>query len=245
MWEKQMVAANDGNISLRTGENSVILTPTGVSKGDLIPDMLIKVDMAGNIMEGTLRPSSELQMHLNIYRNNPEIVSTCHAHCMFLSIFACAGIELDMATSPEPILISGKIPVVPYECPGTLELAKSIIPYVNDYSVVLLSNHGPISWGKTPLAAWHTLESAEAYAKSCMIIKNFFSDYRALSSKQIEKLEDRFHPIKEKNRVYCTEKETNRDPGRSYSDFNTIVCNLSEESLEKLANLVAKKLKGK
>jgi len=83
MWMKQMVAANDGNITIKVGDNEVLLTPTGISKGDLTPEMLVKVDLEGNILDGTAKPTSEMYMHLNVYKHNKEAMSTCHAHSMY------------------------------------------------------------------------------------------------------------------------------------------------------------------
>lgn len=160
------VSANDGNITMRCGEDEVWATPTGVNKGEMTEEMLIKVRISdGKILEGTWKATSELPMHLTAYRTDNEIVSTAHAHPLNLCVLACAGIELDLPTTPAACLISGRIPVIPYRCAGTDELADSIIPYVKEYHVVNLGNHGPLAWGKSPKEAWYRLEDAESSAK--------------------------------------------------------------------------------
>ena len=151
MSSSGFVAANDGNISVRCGENAVWITPTGVNKGELRDEMLIKVRISDSaILEGTWKPTSETEMHLNAYRTDDEIVSTAHAHPLNCSILACAGIELDLPTTLSAVCICGRIPVIPYCCSGSKELAQCIIPYVKKYHVVNLANHGPIAWGKSP-----------------------------------------------------------------------------------------------
>ncbi|MDR0653601.1 MAG: class II aldolase/adducin family protein, partial [Synergistaceae bacterium] len=165
MYQKQFVAANDGNMTIRVADDAVIMTPTGVSKGDLTPDMLLKVDFSGNILEGTYKPTSEMPMHLRIYRENDDIQSTAHAHPVFLSCFANLGAELDLSITSATAAVSGRIPVAPYCNPGSSELADSVALYVRDFNVVMLANHGPISWGRTPTEAWHILEESEHYAR--------------------------------------------------------------------------------
>ena len=161
----RFVAANDGNITIRVSDEAVWVTPTGVNKGDLTADKLLKVRIPdSHILEGTWKPTSEIEMHLNVYRTDDEIMSTAHAHPIYLSVLACAGIELDLPTNTSACCVCGRIPVVPFACSGSRALADSIIPFVRDYHVVNLANHGPIAWGKTPIEAWYRLENAEASA---------------------------------------------------------------------------------
>ena len=125
MSSSGFVAANDGNISVRCSEDAVWITPTGVNKGELKEEMLIKVRISDSaILEGTWKPTSETEMHLNAYRTDNEIVSTAHAHPLNCSILACAGIELDLPTTLSAVCISGRIPVIPYCCSGSKELAE-------------------------------------------------------------------------------------------------------------------------
>lgn len=186
MYEKQFVSANDGNITIRVGADMVVATPTGVSKGFLTPDMLLVVNFDGKVMEGKYKPTSEISMHLNIYKSNNEIQSTCHAHSLYMTALACAGLELDMPTTPAAACIVGRVPVAPYACPGSKELAESVIPYVNRYHMVNLANHGPIAWGRTPIEAWYRLESAESAASLAVLLKYTIGKQRPLSKDQLE-----------------------------------------------------------
>ncbi len=107
MYVRDFVAANDGNISIKTGDNEVWATPTGVSKGFMKKKMLVKVDLDGNVLEGTNKPSSELKMHLRAYKENPDILSVCHAHPPICTCFAIAGIPLDAPVLAEAIITLG------------------------------------------------------------------------------------------------------------------------------------------
>ena len=245
MYQSGFVTANDGNMTIRIGEEEIIATPTGVSKGDLTPDMLLKSDFEGNIIEGDLKPTSELQMHLTVYRENDEIMSTAHAHPTFLNVFANLGLELDLPITTATAAISGRIPVAPYANPGSLELARSVIPYVKDYNVIMLANHGPIAWGRTPIEAWYTLEDAEAYAKMALIHKFIVNaPIRPISKEQAELLFDT-HDIKmNPNRlVNVPESTNNQDPGRSLDAFENKGIHLDDESLSKLADMIVAKIK--
>lgn len=214
------VTANDGNITIRVEKDAVWATPTGVNKGDMTEDMLIKIEISsGKVLEGTWKPTSELEMHLNVYRTEDEIVSTAHAHPLNLSVLACAGLELDLPTTPAACCISGRVPVVPYECSGSKELAESVIPYVKKYSVVNLGNHGPISWGRKPIEAWHKLEDAEAASRLALKLAAL-GKIRPLTVSQLEELY-RFHHVRisEEARVRRVEESSNHDEAIPFTEF--------------------------
>lgn len=244
MYQRQFVSANDGNITVRVGEKEVWVTPTGVSKGDLTPEMLIKTDLDGNILEGTWKATSELPMHLRIYRENDEVMSTAHAHPCYLNVFANMGLELDLSLTPATAAISGRIPVAPYRNPGSKELADSVAPYVKDFNVVLLANHGPIAWGKTPTEAWYTLEDAEAYAKMALIHKFVTGTYRPITREQIQLLADTHDLVINRNRmVNAPDKTTNQEPGSSLDGYEYSMMQFPEAFVEELAKRIALKLK--
>lgn len=244
MYERQFVSANDGNITVRVGEREVIATPTGVSKGDLRPEMLIKTDFDGNVLAGTQKPTSELPMHLRIYQENDEIVSTAHAHPCYLNVFANMGLELDLPITPATAAISGRIPVAPYRNPGSRELAESVVPYVKDFNAVLLSNHGPITWGRTPIEAWYILEDAEAYAKMALIHKFITGSYRPITREQILLLaETHDMSIHPKRMVNAPEASTNEQEGSSLDSYRPQPLCLSDETIEKLVQKLADILK--
>lgn len=194
MSASQFVTANDGNLSVKVSDDEVWITPTGVNKSELTKEKLIKVRISDSkILEGTYKPTSELQLHLNVYRTDNEIVSTAHAHPLYLSVLACAGIDLDLPSTPSACCISGRIPVIPYECSGSKELANCIIPYVKKYHVVNMGNHGPFAWGKAPNEAWYRLEDAEASARLAIELYKL-GRVRPLNSEQVQEL-FRFHKI--------------------------------------------------
>lgn len=188
MYLKGFVASNDGNISIKTGENEILTTPTGVSKGYMTKEMLVKVDLNGEIISGNTKPSSELKMHLRVYSENPDVMAVTHAHPPVATSFAIAGIELDRAILPEAIVNLGTVPIAPYATPGSQAVPDSIAPFCREYNAVLLANHGAVTWGKDVLEAYHRLESLEYYATVLMYTGNIIGKANELSSKQISQL---------------------------------------------------------
>ncbi len=159
------VAANDGNISVKVGENEYYCTPTGVSKGFMTPDMIIKVDGDGNKIEGNLNPSSEIKMHLRVYRERPDVNAVVHAHPPIATAFAVCNIPLDEYIMPEAVLFLGTVPVCAYGTPSTDEVPESLLPYIENHDSFLLQNHGALTVGNTLMRAYFNMESVEFYAK--------------------------------------------------------------------------------
>lgn len=188
MYARSYVAANDGNISIKTDENKIWTTPTGVSKGFMTPDMLVQMDMKGNVLSGTYKPSSEVRMHLRVYEENPEVRAVVHAHPPAATAFAIAGIDLDQAISPEAIVNLGKVAVAPYATPGTQEVPDSIAPYCKDYHAVLLANHGALTWGRNMTEAYFRMESLEHYALMYMYASRLIGHTNELSRDQVSEL---------------------------------------------------------
>lgn len=244
MYQRQFVSANDGNMTIRTGEHEVIATPTGISKGDLTPDKLLKVDFDGRILEGSRKVTSELPMHLRIYHEDDSVMSTAHAHPCYLNVFANMGTELDLSLTPATAAISGRIPVAAYQNPGSEKLADSVAPYVRDHRVVLLANHGPIAWGYSPTEAWYTLEDAEAYAKMALIHKFIVGAYRPITREQIHTLA-KTHGlvINPKRMVNAPEHTSNGEPAVSLDAYDPGL-RLSEETIDKLARRLAERMRG-
>lgn len=165
MYDKGFVAANDGNISARVKDNVIIVTPTGVSKGGMTPDSLVKMDLNGNIISGRNRPSSEVKMHIEVYKQCDKIMSVAHAHPPMSTAFAVARRPLDRPIISEAIFTLGIVPVAGYATPGTDEVPQSISPFVKEYNAVLLANHGLLTWGESTQQAFFRMESAEQYSK--------------------------------------------------------------------------------
>ncbi|WP_342758692.1 class II aldolase/adducin family protein [Kineothrix sedimenti] len=188
MYVRDFVAANDGNISIKTGDNEVWATPTGVSKGFMKKKMLVKVDLDGNVLEGTNKPSSELKMHLRAYKENPDILSVCHAHPPICTCFAIAGIPLDAPVLAEAIITLGDVPIAPYAELGTNEVPEAIAPYCNTHNGVLLANHGAVTWAEDAFSAYYRLESMEYYAKILLITDKILGKQNKLDEQQVDRL---------------------------------------------------------
>ena len=187
IYDRQYVAANDGNISVKLSENEIIITPTGVSKGFMTPDMLIKVDKYGNVIEGDLDPSSETKMHLQVYEEQPDIGAVVHAHPPYATSFAVAGQPLDEKILPEAVILLGTVPVAEYGTPSTKEIPEAVKPYLEDNSAVLLENHGVLTWGTDLKEAHFRLESLELYAKVAKLSKSLPGE-KELSDENVERL---------------------------------------------------------
>jgi L-fuculose-phosphate aldolase len=189
VYEKGFVAANVGNISVRIDENEFLITPTGVSKGFLTTDMIIKVDGEGNVLEGEYKPSSEMTMHLLVYQERPDVHAVLHVHPPYATAFAIAGIPLDQAIMPEAVVSLGTIPLAKYGTPSTDEVPKAVKSHVYDHQGVLLENHGALTWGKDLLHTYYLMESLEFTAKINWISRQLRGD-RELSKENVAKLID-------------------------------------------------------
>lgn len=163
LYERNMVAGCDGNISIKVSDG-VWITPTGVSKGFMDPEMIVKIDFEGNLIEGNYTPTSEMYMHLAVYDSNPEITSVVHAHPPMSCVFAAANMPIDSPILIESVYGLGAIPVAPYFEPGTKELADSVRPFTKDFKGCLLAHHGAVTWGKGIIEAMNRMETLEQCA---------------------------------------------------------------------------------
>lgn len=188
MYVRNFVAANDGNISVRTGDNEVWATPTGVSKGYMKKKMLVKVDLDGNVLEGTYMPSSELRMHLRAYRENGDIRAVCHAHPPICTCFAIAGIPLDAPVLAEAVITLGDVPIAPYAELGSREVPEVIAPYCRTHNGVLLANHGAVTWAEDVYAAYYRLETMEYYANILLVTEKLLGRQNLLTGEQVDAL---------------------------------------------------------
>lgn len=187
MYARGFVAANDGNISVRTGENEVVTTPAGVSKGFMTEDTLVKVSMTGAVLDRGA-PSSELLMHLRVYAENPAAFGVTHAHPPVATSFAVAGIPLDRPILPEAVVNLGTVPVARYATPGTPAVADSIAPFCRTHRAVLLSNHGALTWGRDVFEAYFRLETVEQYATVLLITGNILGCANELTAPELQAL---------------------------------------------------------
>ena len=189
MYMKNFVAANDGNISCKVDEDTIWTTPTGVSKGFMSEDEMVKMRLDGTVIsQGERGPSSEVKMHLRIYNERSDVMAVCHAHPPISTSFAIAGMILDRAIYPEALVNLGTVPCVHYEAPGSQGIPDSIAPYVRDYNALLLANHGAVAWGSSLMEAWYRLESTEHYAMVIMYTGNIIGKANVLSCDQVGEL---------------------------------------------------------
>ncbi|MBU1075953.1 MAG: class II aldolase/adducin family protein [Spirochaetes bacterium] len=163
LWQKGYVAANDGNISARLNKDELLATATGVSKGFMTDDMIIKIDNNGNsIGRGNkYRLSSEIKMHLEVLKQRKDVMAVIHAHPSFCTSFAVAGIPLNKCIIPEVIVTLGSVPIAPYGTPSTSEIPESIKPYIKEFDALLLANHGALTLGSDLMNAYFKMETLE------------------------------------------------------------------------------------
>jgi len=167
MWQLGWVAANDGNVTVKLKDGTLLATPTGISKTFITPDKLVHVDMVGKILDknSIYRPSSEIKMHLRCYKDRDDVGAVLHAHPPTATGYAVANIPLDEYSMIETVIAIGAIPVVPYGTPSTEEVPNGIAPYLNKHDVLLLQNHGALSMGIDLLTAYYRMETLELFAK--------------------------------------------------------------------------------
>lgn len=171
LWLRQLVDGNGGNISFRIGPNQVICTPTLVSKYDLTPADLCMVDLDGKQTAGERRATSEILLHLEIYKSVPEAKAVVHCHPPHASAYAITGQAPPSGLMPEYEVFIGKAAIAPYETPGTAKFARTVLPYARRHNVILLSNHGAVCWaGSLTVAEWNC-EVLETYCTILMLAK--------------------------------------------------------------------------
>ncbi len=187
IYAKGFVAANDGNISVKVNDNEYYCTPTGVSKGDLTPDMIIKVDGNGKKLEGKLNPSSEIKMHMRVYQQRPDVGAVVHAHPPVATAFTVAGVPLDQYILPEAVLTIGTIPTCEYGTPSTMEIPDSLDPYLQNHDAFLLKNHGALTVGNTLTKAFFLMEEVEFNAQICKHAREL-GRVEEIPCEQLEKL---------------------------------------------------------
>jgi len=185
--DRGFVASTDGNISVRLGADRILMSPTFMSKGMMTPDDLVIIDFEGRRVGGTRKPSSELAMHLLIYRLRPDINAICHAHPPTATGYAAAGIALDKPILCELVMGLGTIPVARYGTPGTAELTTALEPLVRGHESILMANHGVVTYGPDLMTAFLRMETTEHFARVSMITE-ILGKQVLLSGGDLEKL---------------------------------------------------------
>jgi L-fuculose-phosphate aldolase len=185
--QQGLVSACDGNLSVRLDEHRVMATPSGVSKGMMRPEQMVVVDLDGQKLCGDCPVSSEIQMHLTIYRERPDVHAVVHAHPPTATGFASAGMALDQPICSEIVLTLGAVPLAEYGTTGTPALSESLMPWVREYDAILLANHGAVSYGHDLLSAYLKMEAVEHFAQILLVTKQL-GHQEALTDEEIQKL---------------------------------------------------------
>ena len=185
------VAATAGNISTRIGDDRVLCTPTGVSKGFMTEEMLAVCDLEGNQLDGDLEISSEILMHLEIYKVRHDVDAVVHAHPPTATGFAAAGLDLAAWVLPEVIVGIGAIPLAPYGTPGGAEIFEPMRSLVEKHDAVLLANHGAVALGRDVMDAHFKMEMVEHYARIA-IVSHQLGGANTLTHEQVAQLAARF-----------------------------------------------------
>jgi len=188
MYQKGFVAANDGNISCRLDENTILITPTGVSKGFLDASGMVLVRLDGTVISKNAAPSCEMPMHLRIYRANSSIGAITHAHPPYSTALGIAGFTLNDSLLPESVLRLHDVPLLPYATPGTDALPDLIVPHCEKTRAVLLQNHGAVTWGKDLQDAFFTMEALEHTAQIQLICEHLIGKSNRISAEHMQEL---------------------------------------------------------
>lgn len=191
LYTQGFAAANDGNISVRLSERYLLTTPTGVSKGYMVPEMIVKTDLQGRVVEGELRPSSELKMHIQVYGRRSDVQAVVHAHPPYATAYAIVGEGLQSPIVAEAVVHLGAVPLAPYATPSTEEVPASITPFIDTHNALLLANHGALTFGPDLITAWFRMETLEHVAKlqtiACQI-----GQPKPLNDEQVQRLRGLF-----------------------------------------------------
>jgi L-fuculose-phosphate aldolase len=187
LYRTGMVASNDGNVSAVTEDGNLITSVTNVSKGAMTARQVVKVSREGIPLEDGKKPSSELLMHLAIYRDRPDVLAVVHAHPPYATGFAAAGLALDRCVLPEIVMTLGSIPLAEYGTPSTEEVPEAVSKWIGQSDAVLLSNHGAVTVGSSLMDAYYKMERIEHYARICYIARQLGGE-RVLTPVEVSKL---------------------------------------------------------
>jgi L-fuculose-phosphate aldolase len=188
MYARGYTASNDGNISVRLGSDRLLMTPKGVCKGFMTPDMMCVTDLEGRKVQGDRDPSSEMLMHLEVYRQRPDVQAVVHAHPPTATGFAVAGIPLDRAVLAEVVTTLGSIPIAQYATPSTSELPAAVRKYIKAHDGMLLANHGALTVGGDLFSAYFKMETIEHFAKISLVAR-LLGRENVISREEVERLQ--------------------------------------------------------
>jgi L-fuculose-phosphate aldolase len=189
LYARGYTASNDGNISARLDGGRLLMTPKSVCKGFMTPEMMCVTDLDGRKLAGDRDPSSEMQMHLEVYRQRPDVRAVVHAHPPIATGFAVAGVPLDRAVLAEVITTLGSVPIADYATPSTRELPEAVRQYVKAHDGMLLANHGALTLGVDLFAAYYKMETIEHFAKISLVAR-LLGGERLLSRQEVDRLQE-------------------------------------------------------
>jgi L-fuculose-phosphate aldolase len=187
MYENHFVAASDGNVSIKLSPNKILTTPSGLSKGLLTPDKLVVTNFAGEKISGSLKPSSEIRMHLCVYRERSDVNAVIHAHPPMSTAFSIAGVSLAKCILPEVVLTLGSVPTTRYATPTTGEGPEVVKEYIKDYDAIILDRHGSLTVGENLMSAYMKLEKVE-HAALVTFYARQLGNVNLLTKEQIHRL---------------------------------------------------------
>jgi L-fuculose-phosphate aldolase len=188
LYARGYTASNDGNISVRLDAGRLLMTPKSVCKGFMTPEMMCLTDLEGRKLAGDRDPSSEMQMHLEVYRQRPDVNAVVHAHPPVATAFAVAGIPLDRAVLAEVVTTLGSVPIAEYATPSTKELPEAVRKYVRAHDGMLLANHGALTLGADLFAAYYKMETIEHFANISFVARMLGGE-RLLSREEVLRLQ--------------------------------------------------------
>jgi L-fuculose-phosphate aldolase len=189
MYARGYTASNDGNISVRLGSDRLLMTPKSVCKGFMTPDMMCVTDLDGRKLHGDRDPSSEMLMHLEVYRQRPDVQAVVHAHPPIATGFAVAGIPLNKAVLAEVLTTLGSIPIAEYATPSTKELPEAVRKYVRAHDGMLLANHGALTLGGDLFSAYYKMETIEHFAKISLVAR-LLGNENVLTREEVARLQE-------------------------------------------------------
>jgi len=189
MYSRGYTASNDGNISVRIAPDRLLMTPKSVCKGFMTPDMMCVTDLNGQKISGDRDPSSEALMHLEVYRQRPDVNAVVHAHPPTATGFAVAGIPLDRAVLAEVLTTLGSIPLAEYATPSTAELPDAVRKYIKAHDGMLLANHGALTVGTDLYSAYYKMETIEHFAHISLVAR-LLGRENLISREEVMRLQD-------------------------------------------------------
>lgn len=185
-YDKGLVAASDGNLSVRLDQDQILCSPTSQCKGFLKPEDICTVDLDGNHIAGDARPTSEIRLHLEVYRRRSDVNSVIHTHAPHVTAFAICGKPIPSGILAEPEVFLGEVPTAKYAIPGSEEFAKTIVPFVKQTNAIVLANHGMVSYERDLERAFWLTEILDAYCRTLILAANIGEPVRLSEQERAE-----------------------------------------------------------